>query len=718
MRNLLLIGALACAAFPAAAQSLPAAVSVQTKPSIASAGGGSFAVWQDLRSGGKYSRVYGSPVGADGRLSRPEGMLLGSAAPLLIDEIPIAVLPLGGRYVVIWNEQGNAVRARRVEADGTPADPVPATLLGSRSGITAMAAASNGTTIAVLTGSGVFLYDSSLQFVGVVTATSLPAIPLTASMASDGSDFVIAGRDKQGNLATTRFTAGGDIRNSSTAPFGGFDVARLLWTGSDYAAISRSQTIIAQRLDQTGVAFGPQIVITMLPSTFVEVDAAGDGNGGFAAIYNEQANLFAAFVPAGANSVQERQAVSISLSNESMPALAYDGAQYVAAWQVAMPGIARAVGIDSAAFAPGMPRAEPVSSEETVSLPWQLRPAASKSRARLVAWEEEDGSGIPRVMINAENGEPSAVYPSTLPQTAPAIDETDSGNALVVWFEPRADGNLLALRVDPNGHRLGEPVVVGTASSFPQKAAVLHVAGRYLVAFADTSARMRVARITDDGTLLDPGGRVVLQPRNQVSQLAPVFTTAAGVIFLLWQNGDGVLSPSSVGGVKLDAGGNSLDSASLFLDGGNEATRPDAASAGERFLVVWETGGGISGRVLGLDRQTPPFVIAPPSFGIATSAPSVTFDGAAFLVAWQETPLTDPPSAFGDIHAARVNLAGSVENLPVVASGGDAELPFAFTFAGSRPAIIYRRLADNVPRLTLQPFEGHPPPPRRRAARK
>lgn len=698
----------------AAQTTLAPAVGIQNHALVATNDGSSFVIWSDARNRTN-TRVYGSPLDETGKLTIPEGILLGRDPRLASSESPLALLPLGSGFLAIWLQDATSVRARRIAPDGTFADAEPATLVSSRLGVNAFDAATNGTVVALLTLDGIFLFDSTLQFAAFIPPAQINILPLTAAVASDGTDFLIAGRDNTGRLVAQRFTAGGAIGPVAVIDpsTNSADLDRLIWSGTDYVALARSQTVRAYRLDRDGAPIAPPIDIVALFSSFVDVDAAGKGNGDFVVVYNDRANLFAAFVSGGV--VTETQPLSVSLASESAPSIVWDGTHYIAAWQVST---TTGGGIDAAALAPGSPRSEPVSVEQTRSLPLQRHVAATKSNATLVAWEEEDGSGIPRIVVSPAGGTPSVVSVSDAAQTNPAIAETPSGNALVAWIEARSNAFvIMAQRVDAAGHAVGSVITIGSAAN--DRPAVTHVDDRYLVAFSDPGNIMRIARVTDSGSLLDPGGRIVLATRNNDAQTRPVFTTLQNVIFLLWVQTarcEPLGCAPFIGGVKVDRDGNSLDSASLFLGtGGAFAVSPDAASNAQRMLVVWATDGGIRGRFVVLDEPSDPFVIAE---GSNLAEPTVTTDGNDFLVAWRQAP--DPEQwAFFDVGAARVRADKSVERL-ISDEQHDALGPYAFTLAGSRAVIAWPKLTDNVPRLTYEifPSKETPPPRKRRTVRK
>jgi hypothetical protein len=713
--------ATAISAFGQAVPALADAFGLQTAPRVATNGDAAFVIWSDPRNGVN-TRIYGSPLDAAGKLTKPEGILIGRDPRLSVSETPVALLPLGNGFVAIWSEPGaaGAVRARRITTAGAFVDAEPVSLVGSGSfiGVHAVGAASNGSSIALLTIEGAYVFDATLNYGAFVPQTQLATIALTASIGSDGTDYLVAGRDAAGRVVAARFTAGGTLLNQSMIDSGAPapDVARVVWTGTDYAVVTRAQTIRVYRVDAGGVPIAPPLDVVTLSSTFVDVDAAANGSGAFVVVYGDGGNLFAVFV-SGNNTITETQSISISLASESAPSVAFDGTKYLAAWQIAQNG---AGGIDAASFAPGQPRAEPVSSEQTRSLRVQRRAAGAKSGSRWLVWEEEDGRALPQIMIGAEGSASRALAPSANPQTAPAIAENNNGGALVTWFELRAGLTLVGARIDAAGQLLDTPFVIGTAalaSAAPASAAVVHVDDRYLVAFSDTSRVLRIARITDAGALLDPGGRTVIAPRAIDQQILPRFAVARGTLFMIWQNGfPGICDPSGpcayspfLGAIRVSRDGVALDAAPQTIAAGSGNF--DAASNGDRILIAWDTGFGVMARFLTTDSLGATFTIA----DNRAFSPAVTSDGSTFTVAWLQPAANS--FAFADVLAARVSVDGSLQ-LFSVDEDHDAQAPFAYTLVGGRQVIGWQRLTENVPRFAFKVLAAPELPLRRRTAKK
>lgn len=107
--------------------------------------------------------------------------------------------------------------------------------------------------------------------------------------------------------------------------------------------------------------------------------------------------------------------------------------------------------------------------------------------------------------------------------------------------------------------------------------------------------------------------------------------------------------------------------------------RPDVASGGSNFLVVWQDGrDGVSDDIYGARITGTGTLVDPAGIAISTAdgaqvAPRVAWDGANFVVVWQ-----DGRGADQDIYAARVTTGGVVRDAAgfvVTAASGDQRRP-------------------------------------------
>ena len=100
--------------------------------------------------------------------------------------------------------------------------------------------------------------------------------------------------------------------------------------------------------------------------------------------------------------------------------------------------------------------------------------------------------------------------------------------------------------------------------------------------------------------------------------------------------------------------------------------------------------------------------VAVPAAGQQRYAPAVAFDGATYLVVWEE----QPPAASRDIYAARVSEAGVVLDpvgIPISKAAGNQRAP-AVSFDGTSFVVVWQ---DGNPGVPSRLRAGFPFPRRR-----
>ncbi|XXF77486.1 hypothetical protein P2318_31200 [Myxococcaceae bacterium GXIMD 01537] len=349
----------------------------------------------------------------------------------------------------------------------------------------------------------------------------------------------------------------------------------------------------------------------------------------------------------------------------------------------------------------------------------------------------------------------------------PAVASNLRGEYLVVWLR---EFGVQAVRVDADGAVLGSGVfTLSTWSGYSHVEPGPSVAfdgSRYVVAWG-THSGIRVARIEQDGTVLDRSGRYVTRGPST----APRIACHAGVCMLTWQAvfeqdpGDEHPRPTlyTTYVQRLRTEEFELEGSPFFLASDKRAsvgagpggflllapgmkprlyplegplsyreflpitgTNARAIPIGERWLVVWGQG-DIHGAVLdpALATSHKPFLIQ----GATGQHPNITYDGTQALVTWNEYP-------WGRARVARLNVQknGKVLDpggvLPLgdsyfehrggdVASGGPGHGFYTAYAADSKTGggmiVLGQRLdADGRPRdgaprvLSLGPSQGAP----------
>jgi hypothetical protein len=233
-------------------------------------------------------------------------------------------------------------------------------------------------------------------------------------------------------------------------------------------------------------------------------------------------------------------------------------------------------------------------------------------------------------------------------QAYPAI-AFDGTNFLVTWEDCRGGpySDIYAARVTPQGTVLDTSgIPVSTATSRQGYPAIAFDGASFLVAWEDSRNGMYsdiyAARVTPQGTVLDPSG-------------IPVSTAAYGQYV------------------------------------------PAIAFDGANFLVTWQ-GSGSSPDIYAA-RVTPQGTVLDPT-GIPVSTatydqlyPAVAFDGANFLVAWQD----NRSGSYSDIYAARVTPSGVVfDTGPAVRQDSNQSCPALARGPANQMFLVYQGWAGTV----------------------
>jgi hypothetical protein len=262
---------------------------------------------------------------------------------------------------------------------------------------------------------------------------------------------------------------------------------------------------------------------------------------------------------------------------------------------------------------------------------------------------------------------------------------------LVAWSRPGLGGDdLVGLRVAPSGEPLDEePFVISAVSGDEQSPAVAFDGERWLVVWQDHRAgplmNVYAARVAEDGTVLDPAGIAICTREDH--QRSPAVAFVDGVFVVVWAdrrastNWDVYGARVATDGGVLDPGGFRVTSTS-----GHQITPAIAAGPGVA-LAVWQD--SFLNASIQAARITPAggvgaaFPVSTAAFLLA--APAVGFDGASFVVTWQDEPALLEP----DVRAARVTPDGVLLDPAglAVASGPLGQRSPAVTF-DARHAVI------------------------------
>ena len=243
----------------------------------------------------------------------------------------------------------------------------------------------------------------------------------------------------------------------------------------------------------------------------------------------------------------------------------------------------------------------------------------------------------------------------------------DGTNFLVVWEDYRnVDfSDIYGARVTPQGTVLDPSgFVISQAANNQEFPAVAFDGTSFLVVWHDQRGGgydVYGARVTPAGAVLDPLGIPISTAAND-QELPAAFFDGTNYL-VVWTDIRGSLDTADVYGARVTPGGTVLDPDGIAISTAAFGQWwPSLAFDGTNFLVAWSDSrnGGSYTNIYGA-RVTPAGVVLD-SDGIAITAaaydqsrPDVAFDGSNFLVVWE-----DERGSSCDIYGARVSQAGAV----------------------------------------------------------
>jgi MYXO-CTERM domain-containing protein len=646
------------------------------KPAAAFDGSNFLAVWQAYESSTGYNRIYGARISAAGAVLPGAPFAITASG---VSSTTPAVASNGSEYLVVYERyiSGTSdydIYQTRVSLSGTPQNPSGTAIGSATNAQLAPAVLWNGANYLAVwqdrrSGTSYDIYGTRVSSTGVALDTG--GIPistaandqLSPAIAFDGQNYLVAWSDARwGNadiyaarvdpptglvidtsgIGVTPQTAG-----SQTTPSVAFDGTNyvLAWTDNrlgnpDVFTARLSPTAIP--LDGTGLPFPPASAATAEQAPSV----ACNGASCFAVWQDQRGVAWDVYGARFSNqTVTDPQGILVTsaASEETYPAVASNGQDYLVVWQdlrVLTTDVygARVSGAGVVLDTSGIAISTAASDQATPRVAWM-------APSYLVVWEDKrnDAGDIygARVATNGSVLDPNGfiVNAGTSEQRTPAV-ASDGTDYLVVW-QNTSNFACAGARVSAAGAVL-DAAGFAVTSSTCNNPAVAFGATRYLVVWSDGFAA-RAGRVTTSATLLDP------------------------------------LTGFSLPGV----------------------TRPQVAFDGQDFLTVFEKSQGVFGaRVTGagvvLDTAGLPIS---PSSTAPSDQPAVDCDGQTCFVAWRDYR----SGAHYDIYGAFVDQAGAVLNTGGVAvstntSPNNHLLPAVARDTSGHALVVYQRF-DAYPPL-------------------
>ena len=491
-------------------------------------------VWHDFRSFKSYD-IWGCRVGAAGVVLDPYGIPISTAHS---DQLYATVASNGADFFVAWYDERGGKEdiwgARVSGLDGAVLDP-----------------------------DGIHVCDAE-------EGQEMP------SAASDGVDYIVAWQD---------------YRNMGVGNM--YDVYGARVAASDGAV-----------LDPDGIALSTEVLFQFFP------DVASDGTS-YLVVWMDYRNpggmdIYGTRVDPADGSVLDPAGIQIWPELCSLPKVASNGTDYLVAWndERALDDYniygARVDGTDGSVLDPaGIPICMAVED--------QSHPAvASDGIDYLVAWHDRrngstDNDEIYGARVSSTDGsvlDPDGIAICTAPwmqrQAAVASDGT---NYLVVWNDERIAFDIFGARVEAaTGDVLdAEGIPVGTSANGQAQPAVAFNGENYLVVWEDYRTPLasswdiygcRVDAAT--GAVLDPGGIPICTAEHW--HFFPAVATDGTDYLVTWIDYRNIaVSGQDIYAARIDGSdGTVLDPDGIPICTVDEAqTFPSAAFQGEHYLVVW-----------------------------------------------------------------------------------------------------------------------------------
>lgn len=345
-----------------------------------------------------------------------------------------------------------------------------------------------------------------------------------------------------------------------------------------------------------------------------------------------------------------------SAQAEELPALATNGTDFFAAWQVASPTVTDVVGARFTG-AGVVTDASPIAIS-TAAASQGAPQVAFVMNQYAVVWEDARSGAMQiyggRVNTGGTALDANGVLLASRPvQTYEPVLAFGGANGLLVWTDLGGDYDIAGRTVPLVLTGLGPPAIVSGSGATSYAPAVADTGAVSLVVWERVLGKVShvvAVRVAHDGTVLDPTPLDVT-PSATGGAADPAVAAVGADFLVVWT--DFRNATDEVYAARVSGAGALLDATAVQLStGAGSKGHASVASDGTRALVVHEQGTDLATVVV--TGSTPGARQTITAAG-AQRWPRVAFGGAEHLVAWEDTR-----SDTGDVYVARVSAAGSV----------------------------------------------------------
>ena len=696
-------------------------------------------VWSDGRNGSD-NDIYGARVTPTGVVLDTAGIAISTAAgsqgsPTLSFD--------GVNFLVVWQDGRSDIYGdiygARVTLAGAVLDPqgIAVSTAASQQGSPALAFYGESFLVAWQdTRGGTWnIYGARVTPTGLVLDTAGIAISTAASgqynpaLAFDGENFLAVWHDERtshySDIYGARVTPAGEVLDAD-----GIAISTAVWfqqcpslafDGENFLVVwqdSRNDSdwdIYGARVTPAGAVLDPPgIAISTTAANYKWYPAVALDGANFMVVWQDDRNsgydIYGARVtPAGVVLDTAGLAVSTATGGQESPALAFDGENLVVGWTDGRNG--SNADIYGARVTPAGVVLDPVGIAISTVVGSQESPAlAFDGENYLVVWQD-DRSGSSdvygaRVTPAGVVLDPVGIAISTAAgnQGSPAL-AFDEVNFLVVWQDESSDSgyDIYGARVTPAGVVLDPAgIAISTARDYQWSTTLAFDGENFLVAWAAVDIfhipmdrGIYGARVTPTGVVLDTA-RIAISTTTGYQE-SPALAFDGTNFLVTWQ--DQRSGSDDIYGARVTRAGLVLDTAGIAISTGTDSQLcPTLAFDGANFLVTWQDQRSGSDDICGA-RVTPAGMVLDTA-GIAISTatddqdhPALAFDGANFLVVWEDGRSGDST----DIYGVRVTPTGVVfDSGPVVRQEGGQYHPALARGPGNQMLLVYQGWAGTV----------------------
>ncbi|GEM_PF-2796881 len=645
------------------------------------------AVWQDRRSNVDYD-IYGILLDSNGSPIVAESFLISKMAggtPAPNDQWYPAVGFNGTDFLVAWSDRRAANQIPRIYA-------------------------------ARVTTSGQVLDQGGIAFPTAPTPTE----QFVPQIASNGVTWQVVWQEKNsmGNddIYGAQVSASGVVGSRVAIAFRADNESwpSIAWNGSNYLVVwqdyrnseSTGTDIYGCRLTASGTKVGSSEIVISTAAGSSSAGAAGaqtapsvaaGSSGTWMVVWQDARgaddDIYCARVSSAGDVVtadRGGKVVSSVTDDQEEPSIGWDGTNFVAAWRDKSSGRAIRAGRINISGTVLDPNGIVINSGSAGSYGPSI---ACRNGISLIGWYSLDAlnADVLGTRLNSFGQVGSIAQWSLCLQNQPHFSAAFDGTNYVVTWSDRRSGlyRVYAARVSPDGTILDpEGVLVTSGSSLDQtEPAIAWNGTHYLVVWTElvtTFTDIKAMRLTP--TLARVDASPITLCNLDLDQNAPAVAWNGTHFLVVWVDYRNAVAPNyycDIRGARVSATGVVSNLSSAICNFNNNQFAPAVAACGSNFLVAWEdyrTNGApviYYNRVTGDGAVLDSNGIMAPAIAYYNVQPSVASDGTNYLIVW-----SDKRAGWSNdnIYGVRISQAGTrldAEDIIVCSAARDQVAPSA-----------------------------------------